>query len=297
MKAIVLMNMGGARNEEELKEFLFNMFRDKRIISSPIRYFLAPLIANLRYKKVWQNYQKIGGSRIYDITENIVKKLKIDGYDVLYSMRYTKPNLKDLNLEKYSEIIFLPLYPHYSFTTYQSSVDEIESLNLKIPYKIIKPFYKHPKFNNLIKENILNYIDNPKNWNLIFSAHGLPKSIIKKGDSYEKEINDHVNILKQLLPEFKSITLTYQSRFGPTEWLKPYLHEELTKYKNENVLIYPISFMIDNSETDLELKVEYKHIADDIGIKNYKVVNCPNDNEKTIEFLKELINESCNPKS
>jgi ferrochelatase len=297
MKAIVLMNMGGARNEEELKEFLFNMFRDKRIISSPIRYFLAPLIANLRYKKVWQNYQKIGGSRIYDITENIVKKLKIDGYDVLYSMRYTKPNLKDLNLEKYSEIIFLPLYPHYSFTTYQSSVDEIESLNLKIPYKIIKPFYKHPKFNNLIKENILNYIDNPKNWNLIFSAHGLPKSIIKKGDSYEKEINDHVNILKQLLPEFKSITLAYQSRFGPTEWLKPYLHEELTKYKNENVLIYPISFMIDNSETDLELKVEYKHIADDIGIKNYKVVNCPNDNEKTIEFLKELINESCNPKS
>jgi ferrochelatase len=297
MKAVVLMNMGGARSKKELKEFLFNMFMDKRIIDSPIRYFLAPLISSLRYKRVWKNYEKIGGSRIYKITENLTKKLKIENYDVLYSMRYTKPNLKDLNLNKYSEIIFLPLYPHYSFTTYQSSVDEIEKLNLTIPYKIIKPFYKNQKFNSIIKENILNSIDNPKEWNLIFSAHGLPKSIIKKGDTYEKEINEHVNILKKLLPQFKSITLAYQSRFGPTEWLKPYLHEELKKHKYENVLIYPISFMIDNSETDLELKVEYKHLADEIGIKNYKVVNCLNDQQELVEFLKELINESYNSKS
>jgi ferrochelatase len=296
MKAVVLMNMGGARSAKELKEFLFNMFIDKRIINSPLRYFLAPLISNLRYKKVWVNYEKIGGSRIYDITENLAKKLKNENYDILYSMRYTKPNLKDIDLNKYEEIIFLPLYPHYSFTTYQSSVDEIEVLKFKKPYKIIKPFYKNKKFNEIIRENILNSIDNPNKWNLIFSAHGLPKSIIKKGDTYEKEVNEHVKILKQLLPEFKSITLAYQSRFGPTEWLKPYLHEELQKYKNENVLIYPISFMIDNSETDLELKVEYAHLAKEVGIKNYKVVDCPNDNKKTIEFLKELIDEGCNSK-
>ncbi|GAX88055.1 ferrochelatase [Lebetimonas natsushimae] len=297
MKAVVLMNMGGARNEKELKEFLFNMFMDKRIINSPVRYILAPLISNFRYKKVWKNYEKIGGSRIYKITQNLTNKLKNDNYDVLYSMRYSKPNLKDLNLDKYSEILFLPLYPHYSFTTFQSSVDEIEELNLNKPYKIIKPFYKNVKFNEIIKENILNSINDTKEWNLIFSAHGLPKSIIKKGDTYEKEINEHVNILKKLLPEFKSISLAFQSRFGPTEWLKPYLHEELKKYKNENVLIYPISFMIDNSETDLELKVEYAHLAKEIGIKNYKVVECPNDSEKTAEFLKELINESNNSKS
>jgi ferrochelatase len=294
MKAVVLMNMGGARSEKELKEFLFNMFMDKRIINSPLRYFLAPLISNLRYKKVWKNYEKIGGSRIYKITENLVKKLKNSNLDVLYSMRYTKPHLKDLDLKKYKEIIFLPLYPHYSFTTYESSIDEIKNINLKIPYKIIKPFYKNKKLNQIIKENILNSIDNPKKWNLIFSAHGLPKKIIKKGDRYEKEINEHINILKKTLPEFKSVSLAYQSRFGPTVWLKPYLHNELKKYKNENVLIYPISFMIDNSETDLELKAEYKHLAEEIGIKNYKVVECPNDNENTINFLKELINESCN---
>ena len=291
---IILHNMGGARNEKELKEFLYNMFMDKRIIYSPIRYLLAPLISNLRYKKVWKNYEKIGGSRIYDITENLAKKIeKISGIKTKYAFRYTKPHIKDI-LEN-EEIIFLPLYPHYSFTTYESSLDELKENNIKA--KIIKPFYKHPKFNKIIKENILNSIDEPKRWHLIFSAHGLPKKLIKKGDLYETQINEHIEILKKILPHFKSISLAYQSRFGFSEWLTPYLDEELKKYKNENVLIYPISFMIDNSETDLELKVEYGHLANEIGIKNYKVVECPNDSEKVAKFLVELINESSNSTS
>ena len=291
---LILHNMGGARNEKELKEFLYNMFMDKRIISSPIRYFLATLISNLRYKKVWKNYEKIGGSRIYDITDSLAKKIeKISGIKTKYAFRYTKPHIKDILEDE--EIIFLPLYPHYSFTTYESSIDELKENNIKA--KIIKPFYKNPKFNEIIKENILNSIDNPKEWHLIFSAHGLPKKLIQKGDLYEAQVNEHVEILKQKLPQFKSISLAYQSRFGFSEWLQPYLHEELEKYKNENVLIYPISFMIDNSETDLELKVEYGHLAKEIGIKKYKVAECPNDSDKIAKFLVELINESSNSKS
>jgi len=291
---LILHNMGGARNEKELKEFLYNMFMDKRIISSPIRYFLATLISNLRYKKVWKNYEKIGGSRIYDITDSLAKKIeKISGIKTKYAFRYTKPHIKDILEDE--EIIFLPLYPHYSFTTYESSIDELKENNIKA--KIIKPFYKNPKFNEIIKKNILNSIDNPKEWHLIFSAHGLPKKLIQKGDLYEAQVNEHVEILKQKLPQFKSISLAYQSRFGFSEWLQPYLHEELEKYKNENVLIYPISFMIDNSETDLELKVEYGHLAKEIGIKKYKVAECPNDSDKIAKFLVELINESSNSKS
>ena len=291
---IVLHNMGGARSEKELKEFLFNMFMDKRIISSPVRYFLAPLISNLRYKKVWKNYEKIGGSRIYDITQNLAKKVEnITGEKTAYAFRYTKPHIKDVAVEK--DIILVPLYPHYSFTTYESSIDELKESGLNA--KIIKPFYKHPKYNEIIKENILKTVENPKEWNLIFSAHGLPEKIIKKGDRYKNEVEEHVEILKNILPEFKSISLAFQSRFGPGEWLKPYLDEELEKYKNEKVLIYPISFVIDNSETDLELKVEYGHLAKDIGIKDYRVVECPNDSDKTAEFIAELINESGNSKS
>ena len=291
---IVLHNMGGARNEKELKEFLYNMFMDKRIISSPLRYILAPLISNIRYKKVWKNYEKIGGSRIYGITESLSGKIeKLTGIKSVYAFRYTRPRLKDV-IEKNEEIIFLPLYPHYSFSTYESSVDELKKSNINA--KIIKPFYKHPQFNEIIKENIEKSVEKPKEWHLVFSAHGLPKKMIEKGDPYEKQIKEHIEILKKLLPEFKSINLAFQSRFGPTEWLKPYLHEYLKNFKKENVLIYPISFMIDNSETDLELKVEYASLAKTIGLKAYKVVECPNDSDKTAKFLTEIINESRNTK-
>jgi len=297
MKAIILLNMGGARSEEELKEFLYNMFKDKRIISSPIRHILAPLISNLRYKKVWQNYETIGGSRIFDLTEKLCKKMKnFTDSDVVYAMRYTKPKLKEI-INKYDEVTLLPLYPHYSFTTYESSLDELKEINYSGKINIAKPFFEDNEFNEIIKENILNSVDTPKNYHLIFSAHGLPKKIIKKGDKYEEHINKHVELLKEKLKDFKSVSLAYQSRFGFSEWLKPYLHEELQKYKNKNVLIYPISFMIDNSETDLELKVEYAHLAKEIGINEYKVVDCPNDSEKIAKFLVRLANESGNSKS
>jgi len=290
MKAVVLHNMGGARSEKELKEFLYNMFKDKRIISSPIRHILAPLISNLRYKKVWKNYEKIGGSRLHNITKSLCEKIKSDNLDALYAMRYTSPYLNDV-IKNYDEIIFLPLYPHYSFSTYESSLDDLKKSNFKGKVKIVKPFYKDKEFNEIIVENILKTVDNPKEWNLIFSAHGLPKKMIEKGDSYEKEVKEHVEILKKMLPEFKSISLAFQSRFGNSEWLQPYLDEKLKEFKNEKVLIYPISFMIDNSETDLELKVEYKHLADEIGINEYKVVECPNDSEKIAKFLKRLAEE------
>ncbi|NPA12089.1 MAG: ferrochelatase [Epsilonproteobacteria bacterium] len=297
MKAIILHNMGGARNPKELKEFLFNMFMDKRIIPSPIRYFLAPLISNLRYKKVWQNYEQIGGSRIYDITESLAKKMqKLTNDDVKYAMRYTKPHIKDV-INGYDEITLLPLYPHYSFTTWESSVDELKQSGFKGKANIVKPFYQDKRFNAIIIKNILTSVKKPWEWNLIFSAHGIPKKFVEMGDKYEEHINNHVDILKKLLPQFKSIHLAYQSRFGKSEWLQPYLDDKLKVFKNEKVLIYPISFMIDNSETDLELKIEYKHLADELGISEYKVISAPNDSDEVAEFLVELANESGNSKS
>jgi len=297
MKAIILLNMGGARSADELKEFLYNMFKDERIISSPVRHILAPLISNLRYKKVWENYEIIGGSRIYNITQKLCENMKkYTNDDVVYTMRYTKPHLKDV-IFKYNEVTLLPLYPHYSFTTYESSLDELKEIEYTGKVNIVKPFFKDKRFNEIITQNILNSVENPEEWNLIFSAHGLPQKIIDKGDKYQSHIQQHVKILKEKLPSFKSVNLAYQSRFGFAKWLQPYLHEELEKYKNQNVLIYPIAFMIDNSETDLELKVEYRHLAKKQGIKNYKVVECPNDSEKTAKFLTELANESSYPKS
>jgi len=221
---------------------------------------------------------------------------KHTNFDVVYSMKYTKPLLKEV-IFKYDEVVLLPLYPHYSFTTYQSSLDELKKINYNGKVSITKPFFYYEDFNKIIANKIINSIDNPNKWNLIFSAHSLPEKMIKKGDRYKQDIENHFQILKNLLPNFKSINLAYQSRFGFSKWLTPYLDKELEKFKNENVLIYPLSFMIDNSETDLELKIEYKHLANKIGIKKYKVVDCPNDDKEIAKFLVKIANESYASKS
>ncbi len=294
-KAVILLNMGGARSANELKTFLFNMFMDKRIINSPIRYLLAPYIAQKRYKKVWKNYELIGGSRLHILTQSLANKLSDElKMPVEYAMRYTRPKLKSI-LQKYDEVILLPLYPQYSTTTVESSLDDFKQQKFTGKSKIIPPFYWHKDFNRLISSQILSEIKNPETYHLIFSAHGLPQSIIDNGDPYQQQLEKQVHILKTLLPAFKSIKLAYQSRFGNKPWLQPYLDESLADYKNEKVIIYPLSFMIDNSETDLELKIEYAQLAHKIGIKSYKVISCLNDSPQAVQFLSNLIRQYDTP--
>ena len=292
MKAVFLMNMGGARDEKELKEFIYNMFKDKRIITSPIRHILAPIITKFRYKEVWKNYQLIGGSPIYKHTENLINKVKekLD-IPVFSVMRYTSPRAEEIIKENnITEALLFPLYPQFSTTTTLSSFDDVRGIKTKK----IERFYKERKFNEAVIEKI---IEGLKEWdskdvNLIFSAHGLPQKIVDAGDSYEKEINEHVEILSKMLKEkninFKSINLAYQSKVGPMKWLEPSLDDKLKEFKNQKVLVYPISFIIDNSETDLELGIEYAHQAKELNI-DYRVAKVLNDSDKFVDFLVEKI--------
>ena len=106
-------------------------------------------------------------------------------------------------------------------------------------------------------------------------------------------MNEHVKILSDKLLEkgviFKSINLAYQSKVGPLKWLDPSLDEMLKNFKDQNVIIYPIAFIVDNSETDFELDIEYREIAHEIGIKEYKVCKCVNDSDEFIEAIKDII--------
>ena len=292
MKAVFLMNMGGARDEEELKEFIYNMFKDKRIITSPIRHILAPLITKFRYKKVWENYQLIGGSPIYKHTENLINKVqkKLD-IPIFGVMRYTSPRADEVIKENnITEALLFPLYPQFSTTTTLSSFDDVKGIKIKK----IERFYKEEKFNEAVIEKILEGLKdwNSEDVNLIFSAHGLPQKIVDAGDSYEKEINEHVKILSDMLNKkgikFKSINLAYQSKVGPMKWLEPSLDDKLKEFKNQKVLVYPISFIIDNSETDLELSIEYAHQAKELNI-DYRVAKVLNDSDKFVDFLVEKI--------
>ena len=302
-KALVLLNMGGARSKDELKMFLTNMFNDKNILTvNPLlRKMIAFFIVKSRLDEAWTNYEEIGNaSPINPLTEKLVDKVneKIGEYKTYQMMRYTPPFAKDviaqMKEDGIEEVVLLPLYPQYSTTTTKSSLEDFEKYAKgAFETRVIEPFYKNEAFNNCIIEEISSQTNFPQDFNLIFSAHGLPQKIVDAGDPYEKQMIEHVEILTSMLNNrgmnFKSINLAYQSKVGPMKWLDPSLDEMLTNFKSENVIIYPIAFIVDNSETDFELAIEYKEIAEEIGVNEFKVCKCVNDNDTFIEAIKNII--------
>lgn len=303
-KALVLLNMGGARDKSELKMFLTNMFNDENILTIKnafIRKMVASFITNSRLESAWKNYEKIGNhSPINPLTEQLVNKCndKIKNYKTYQVMRYTPPFAKEIisqmKKDGIKEVLLLPLYPQYSTTTTKSSLEDfIKFAKNSFSISSIETFYKNDKFNECIVNEILNSVEDETSYNLVFSAHGLPQKIVDAGDPYEKQMNEHVKILSEELQKrgkiFKSINLAYQSKVGPLKWLEPSLENMLKNFKNENVIIYPLSFIVDNSETVFELDIEYKEIAHEIGIKEYKVCSCVNDSEEFIEAIKDII--------
>jgi protoporphyrin/coproporphyrin ferrochelatase len=305
-KAIVLLNMGGARNKAELKMFLTNMFNDRNIITvrNPIiRKMIAYFITTSRLNSAWKNYELIGNeSPINKLTEKLVDKCneKIEGFKTYQVMRYTPPFsqdvIKQMMEDKITEIVLLPLYPQYSTTTTKSSIEDFIDY---LPYsfgqniRYVEIFYKNDKFNDCIINEIISKTSNAGEYNLIFSAHGLPQKIVDAGDPYQIQMIEHVEILSKKLQEknvnFKSVNLAYQSKVGPMKWLDPSLDEMLKNFKEQNVIIYPIAFIVDNSETDFELDIEYREIAHEIGIKDYQVCKCVNDSDEFIEVIKDII--------
>lgn len=308
-RVVILLNMGGVDNLSQVRVFLTNMFNDPYILgikNRHLRAFVAWMITMMRLKPATQNYIQLGGkSALGDITRSLVAKLNSKfGFDNLifdYAMNYTPPFASDA-LAKYKdadEIVLFPLYPHHSVTTIASSLDSakraIENLGIKAKIKVVDYFYQNSKFNDIIVSHIAKSLgdDDANKIDLIFSAHSLPQKIIDSGDLYEKHLNEHLEILKSNLNNyglrFNSVSLAYQSRLGPVKWLGPNLSEVLPSLSSKRAMIYPISFCIDNSETDFELAIEYKHIADDNKFDYYKVVKAPNDSDEFISFIAQNI--------
>ena len=296
--------MGGARSKEELEFFLRNMFNDKNILSinnDTLRSMVASFIVMTRLNSAWENYEEIGGkSPLHDLTDDLVAKLsnELPEYFVTEAMRYTSPfsqtavaRIKEQGIK---DVILLPLYPQYSTTTVKSSVEDFkEKAGEDFNIEIIDPFYKNELFNKAVCDEIVRVQGKYNDFHLIFSAHGLPQKVVNRGDTYQKEIEEHVDILREKLTHyavnFKSINLAYQSKVGPMKWLEPSLDDMLKNFKGEKVLIYPIAFIIDNSETVFELEIEYRELAEKLGVSDYRVCKCPNDNDTFIEAIKDIL--------
>jgi len=310
-KAIILFNLGGPDKLENVEPFLFNLFNDPAILNLPtfLRYPLAKLISNRRAPVAKKIYSEIGGSSpILKLTKEQSDALETklnqtqeeDEYKCFIIMRCWNPRaedvIKDVQLYSPNEVILMPLYPQYSAATSGSSIKEWKDVCRKNNYHIktstICCYPTDQNFINAHTKEIIKKIKDLKNFKLIFSAHGLPEKNIKKGDPYQWQVEQSVKkIVESLNDENLDWILSYQSRVGPLKWIGP--STETTIIENskigKHIVLVPIAFVSEHSETLVELDIEYKEIADANGCKNYTRVPALGINEDFIKAMSELI--------
>ena len=310
-KAVILFNLGGPDKLENVEPFLFNLFNDPAILNLPgiIRFPLAKFIANRRAPVAKKIYEELGGSSpILKLTinqsEELEKKLNqnnsLDEYKCFIVMRCWHPRAEKVVNEVRSfnpeEIILLPLYPQFSASTSASSIQEWENICKINNYKIkTSTICCYPTDKNFIKAHAVEInkkINGINNYKLIFSAHGLPEKNIKKGDPYQWQVERTVNeIVKYLNIQNLDWILSYQSRVGPLKWIGPSTDNVIIKNSKlgKQLIIVPVAFVSEHSETLVELDIEYKKLALDNGCIKYIRVPALGVNDTFIESLSNLI--------
>jgi len=306
-RGILLLNMGGPNTIDEVELFLRNMFADPAIlpVHPLLRRFIGGRIVRKRLEEARKNYRQLGGkSPLNDITQHLAEKIeKQTGFPTLPAMRYVPPfardTLRTMQEQGVEELILFPMYPQYSTTTTQSSYEDIkiqcEALGYYPSMHLVDPYYAEEGYLTVLIDRIVAALDeaNSREYSLILSAHGLPLSIIEAGDPYQRQVEGTLAALKKALENrgipFHSIALAYQSKVGSAAWLEPNLTDWLRHPKNLKVLVVPIAFTIDNSETLFELEIEHRAIAEKIGYDDYRVVRCPNDGDDFARFISEKI--------
>ena len=310
-KAVILFNLGGPDKIENVEPFLFNLFNDPAILNLPtfLRYPLAKLISNRRAPVAKKIYAELGGSSpILKLTKEQSEALEMklnqtqkeDEYKCFIIMRCWNPRAKDVikDVQLYSpdEIILMPLYPQYSAATSGSSIKEWKDVCKKNNYRVktstICCYPTDQNFINAHTKEIIKKIKDLKNFKLIFSAHGLPEKNIKKGDPYQWQVEQSVKkIVESLNDENLDWILSYQSRVGPLKWIGPSTENIIIENSKigKHIVLVPIAFVSEHSETLVELDIEYKEIADANGCKNYTRVPALGINDDFIKAMSELI--------
>ncbi|NJN74190.1 MAG: ferrochelatase [Limnothrix sp. RL_2_0] len=316
---VLLLNLGGPDKLEDVRPFLFNLFADPEIIRLPAPWMQKPLawlISSLRAKKSQDNYKEIGGgSPLRQITEAqgnaLAEKLQEWGKDVkIYvGMRYwhpfTEEAIADIKKDDLDKLVVLPLYPQFSISTSGSSFRVLEQMwrtdnDLRnLNYTLVSSWYDHPQYIaamvDLIRQE-LSQFEEPDKAHIFFSAHGVPQSYVKEaGDPYQKQIEECTRLIMEALNAPNDHTLAYQSRVGPVEWLQPYTEDSLNNLGEKgikNLLVIPISFVSEHIETLQEIDIEYREIAEEAGIANFRRVPALNTHPIFIESLANLVTES-----
>jgi protoporphyrin/coproporphyrin ferrochelatase len=313
---VVLFQLGGPDRLEAIEPFLYNLFCDPDIIDFPFarigRKPLARLISATRARKVQHHYSVIGGgSPIRRFTDQqaraLENKLADFGLDVrcFVAMRYWHPftaeAIQQLRNAQCDEVVLLPLYPHYSSTTTGSSLNEWDRLfEGNIPLHRVDSFYSDHMYLDALIEKITEALARfapGKAPELVFSAHSLPVSVIEKGDPYQEQIEETVELVMERGGWSNHYRLCYQSKVGASKWLQPSLHTTLRNLHHEgvkDVCIVPISFVSDHVETLGEIDHEARAEARELGIEQFEMTSGLNDSPTFISALAGLVMSALN---
>ena len=294
-RAIVLMNLGGPDSLDAVRPFLFNLFSDPAIIGLPaaLRLPLAWIVAARRAPFARRIYAHLGGgSPLLANTEAQARALEAvlgAGQRCFVAMRYWHPltaetvqHVLDWGAD---EVLCLPLYPQYSTTTTGSSVavwqDEAARQGLDCPARVVCSYPVLAGFVEAIAGLIARALDGDRRGTrLLLSAHGLPKKIVEAGDPYQRQVEQSAAAIIAALGllgvdewalEWR---VCYQSRVGPLEWIGPSVDQEIRRAGRDRVpvVVAPISFVSEHSETLVELDIEYRRLAEKSGVPDYRRV-------------------------
>ena len=316
--AVLLLNLGGPTELSAVKPFLFNLFNDKAIISlpQPFRYFLAKLISGKREKEAKIIYSQLGGkSPLLENTqaqanalERILNKAKDKNFKAFSLMRYWIPRADEVaeKIKKFQpdRILLLPLYPQFSTTTTKSSIEEwykvADKHCITANTHSVCCYYNNNAFlrSHAIKIKILYdkiKKNNSRKIRILFSAHGIPMNRIKKGDPYQYQIEQTAEgIVKELSIKNLDYVVCYQSKVGPLEWLSPSTEDEIHRASEEGIaiIIIPVAFVSEHSETLIELDIEYKKIFINSGNNDYYRVPTLDCHELFIKSLASICNDA-----
>lgn len=327
---VLLCNFGGPTQSSEVFPFLLKLFEDPFIIRRPLpeflRRFIARKIAAKRAPNSDREYAKIGYSPIKKCTQiqaDSLEKLLKDinpNTRVHVVNRYTSPYSQDviplIDVKK-SRVFILTMYPHLCHSTTVSSIRDIDQAferhhgHRNFPSTRVFSWWHHPKYLALTYDYLKKSIQDQLNLgsgfeiDVLFSAHGIPAPYDLRGDPYVTETRSHYEELKRRIfhwlenSEHSGHTnrvhfhLSFQSRVGPVEWVRPYTEDTIVnlaqKGSPRHLLMVPISFTSDHIETLFEMDHTYKNLALEKGFRHYSRVRPPGEDLRLAECLKDVL--------
>jgi ferrochelatase len=319
--AVVLFNLGGPDRPEAIRPFLTNIFRDPAILRVPffVRPFLARRIASARLEPARASYAILGGrSPLLELTRGqaAAREAELTEFDAkcFIAMRYWHP-LSDETAEAVrdwqpDEVVLLPLYPQYSTTTTGSSLtawrEAAARAGLVADTSVLCCYPTDAGYigataslMQIAWQEARAQLNPSVGLRVLFSAHGLPEAIVEAGDPYQWQIEQTVASVLAAWNQDVDCTICYQSRATPQRWIEPSTEQEIERAAHEKsaVLVVPVAFVSEHSETLVELDADYRRLAERLGVPGYFRVPTQNSDAAFIAALANLVRHArrCGP--